>query len=143
MVQCCIINELLQDLSDVAKMNTKLGQSIVLVAEALVLREGLCQALNQGYNQIKYRGDSKILIDSINCLISVLWRIKFLVKEILHFATACSSISFKHLHQEANFLADAVNAVGHFTGFNSCMGSLSSFKCHVCLLSRSVRSWLL
>lgn len=44
------------------------------------------------------------------------WRIRVLVQDILKLASQCDQIRFSHVLREANFLADALAAVGHVDG---------------------------
>lgn len=58
-------------------------------------------------------GHLKILLDSINGVSQVPWRIKFLVQDIQQLTSSFNSISFKHIHREANFVANASTHYGH------------------------------
>lgn len=93
-----------------------IGFADVLVAEAMALREGLRQAILHGYSQIQVEGDSKIVIDCINGVFSIPWRIKMLIRDITTLAHSCQNITFKHIFREANFVADAIAESGHSLG---------------------------
>lgn len=92
-----------------------IGYSDVLTFKALALRQGLQQALNQGFLHIQVEGDSKIVIDSILQHIPTPWRIQFLVGDITALPKCCTNIYFSHIHCQANFLVDALAQSRHAT----------------------------
>lgn len=55
----------------------------ILIAEVMAFRDGILAIPNFGLQNLIVEGDSKTLIDSLNCKIDIPWRIKFLVLDIL------------------------------------------------------------
>ena len=82
----------------------------------MALREGLRQAVCKGFSNLLVEGDSQILLHSINCKMTAPWHIRVLVQDIVKLASQCDQIRFSHVLREANFLADALAAVGHVDG---------------------------
>ncbi|XP_024171567.1 uncharacterized protein LOC112177505 [Rosa chinensis] len=66
--------------------NKRIGQSGVLVAEAIALREGLHMALLHQHQNLLVEGDFKLLIDYIQGKSEVPWCIKALVQDIKQLA---------------------------------------------------------
>lgn len=70
-------------------------------------------------------GDSKTLIDALNGLIDIPWRIKFLVLDILDLVRLFLSIFFSHILREVNFVVDNLATLGHSTSsslsWNGCL----------------------
>ncbi|BBG93775.1 RNase H family protein [Prunus dulcis] len=89
------------------------GQVSITVAECLALRDGLAHAIHKGWRKILVKGDSKLIIDCVNNLVSVPWSISLLVQDIRLLSSYCEEISFKHISREANFTADAVASLGY------------------------------
>ncbi|KAI5338504.1 hypothetical protein L3X38_017775 [Prunus dulcis] len=88
-------------------------QVSITVAECLALRDGLAHAIHKGWRKILVEGDSKLIIDCVNNLVSVPWSISLLVQDIQVLSSYCEEISFEHIFQEANFTADVVASLGH------------------------------
>lgn len=110
-------------------MVKKLGTMEILVAEALGLRDGLLAIPNPASLHLSVEGDPKILIDAINGKIATLWKIKFLVLDIIFLSYRFASIGFNHIFREANFVADSFALLGHSASpslewFNSLMSYL-------------------
>ncbi|ONH91666.1 hypothetical protein PRUPE_8G128400 [Prunus persica] len=89
------------------------GQVSFTVAECLALRDGLAHAIHKGWQKILMEGDSKLIIDCVNNLVSVPWSISLLVQDIRLLNSYCEEISFQHIFREANFTADDVATLGH------------------------------
>lgn len=89
------------------------GQVSIIVAECLALRDGLAHAIHKGWRKMLVEGDSKLIIDCVNNLVSVPWSISILMHDIRLLNSYCEEISFKHIFREANFTADAVASLGH------------------------------
>ncbi|CAL2255073.1 unnamed protein product [Prunus armeniaca] len=85
---------------------------LVHVAKCLALRDGLAHAIHKGWQKILVEGDSKLIIDCVNNLVSVPWSISLLVQDIRLLSSYCKEVSFQHIFREANFTADAIASLG-------------------------------
>ncbi|BFG41450.1 hypothetical protein CerSpe_277240 [Prunus speciosa] len=89
------------------------GQMSITVTECLALRDGLAHAIHNGWRKILVEGDSKLIIDCVNNVVSIPWSISLLVQDIRVMSYYFEEISFQHIFREANFTADAVASLGH------------------------------
>ncbi|KAI5342021.1 hypothetical protein L3X38_009896 [Prunus dulcis] len=89
------------------------GQVSIIVAKCLALRDGLAHATHNGWRKILVEGDSKLIIDCVNNMVSIPWSISILVQDIWVLSSYCEEISFQHIFREANFTADVVASLGH------------------------------
>lgn len=85
----------------------------ITVVECLALRDGLAHALHNGWQKIFVEGDSKLIIDCVNNMVSVPWSSSLHVQDIRMLSTYCEEVSFQHIFREANFTADVVASLGH------------------------------
>ncbi|XP_062005578.1 uncharacterized protein LOC133722723 [Rosa rugosa] len=89
------------------------GNSTTPVAEATALRDSLITAKDKGFTRLEVEGDSKLVINAVNGIVTPPWRLLKLIEDIRTIATSFSQISFKHIYREANFIADAIANLGH------------------------------
>ena len=66
--------------------------------------------------RVEVEGDSKLVIDAVNGIVAIPWRILKLVQEIRFLRNFFDYISFKHIFRETNFVANAVANFGHKVG---------------------------
>ncbi|KAL6141054.1 hypothetical protein ACLB2K_059345 [Fragaria x ananassa] len=83
------------------------GNATIPTAEATALRDSRVEAKDQGFSNIQVESDSKLVIDAINGRISTPWRLLKIIQDIRMIAMSFTSISFKYIFREANFVADA------------------------------------
>ncbi|KAI5356434.1 hypothetical protein L3X38_009329 [Prunus dulcis] len=70
------------------------SQVSITVAECLALRDGLAHAIHNGWRKILVEGDSKLIIDCVNNVVSVPWSISLFVQDIRVLSSYCKEISF-------------------------------------------------
>ncbi|CAL8155365.1 unnamed protein product [Prunus armeniaca] len=92
---------------------TNSGQVSITVAECLALWDGLAHAIHNGWRKILVEGNSKLIIDCVNNVVSVPWSISLLVQDIRVLSSYCEEISFQHIFREANFTTNVVASLGH------------------------------
>ncbi|KAL6130662.1 hypothetical protein ACLB2K_069041 [Fragaria x ananassa] len=90
-----------------------LGTTTVPVAEAIVLRNSLIYAKNQGLSKIEVEGDSKLVIDVVNGVSSPPWKLLKFVQDIKAFSSSFEFVKFKYVFREANFVTNALANLGH------------------------------
>ncbi|XP_062005816.1 uncharacterized protein LOC133722997 [Rosa rugosa] len=101
------------DGSPVIAATKYVGNSTTPVAEATTLRDSLIAAKDKGFTRLEVEGDSKLVIDAVNGIVTLPWRLLKLIEDIRTIATSFSQISFKHIYREVNFVADAIADLGH------------------------------
>ncbi|XP_024200062.1 uncharacterized protein LOC112203306 [Rosa chinensis] len=89
------------------------GHASVPITEATALRDSLAAAKDKGFQFLEVEGDSKLVIDAVNGVSHPPWRLRKIIQDIRSLATSFSTITFKHVFREANFVADAVTTLGH------------------------------
>lgn len=67
---------------------------------------------NKKVSRISVEGDSKWIIDVMECRCGVPWRIQDTVEDIRGLASFFHYVTWKHIYPEANFMVDAINNVG-------------------------------
>jgi len=82
------------------------GDTSVLVAEARTLRNGLQEAVKQGFQYLEIEGDNIMVIQAIKGSTHMPWKISLIVKDILHFMKQLTHVSISHIYREANLAAD-------------------------------------
>ncbi|PRQ25970.1 hypothetical protein RchiOBHm_Chr6g0289481 [Rosa chinensis] len=75
-------------------VSKNLGHIDIHVAEAMVLREGLLRLSHVSSQAIIVEGDFKLLIDALNQKTSTLWRIKFVLQDIMELTRLFASVMF-------------------------------------------------
>ncbi|XP_004292219.1 PREDICTED: uncharacterized protein LOC101302904 [Fragaria vesca subsp. vesca] len=89
------------------------GTANVPLAEALTLRNNLLCAKEKGVLKVEVEGDSKLIIDIVNGVCDLPWRLLKVVQDIKLLSCHFESIRFKHVFREANFVANALANLGH------------------------------
>ncbi|CAL2236970.1 unnamed protein product [Prunus armeniaca] len=89
------------------------GQVSITVVECLALLDGLAHAFHNGWQKIFVEGDSKLIIDCVNNVVSVPWNVSLHVQDIRMLSTYCEEVSFQHIFREANFTVDVIASLGH------------------------------
>ncbi|KAL6206879.1 hypothetical protein ACLB2K_024125 [Fragaria x ananassa] len=91
----------------------KIGKTTVPIAKATALRDNLLTALDLGFHNLLFEGDSYIVINCVNGKFKCPWRLIQLIQVIRSLASSIHSISFQHVFREANFAANELVNFGH------------------------------
>lgn len=91
-----------------------IGHSLVIVAEALTLKEGLRQAICASHSHIIVKGDSKILIDNIKWIHSNFMACQVPCSSYLSSCKPMPSYLLCSFWREANFVANVIAKAGHY-----------------------------
>ncbi|KAL6207964.1 hypothetical protein ACLB2K_018916 [Fragaria x ananassa] len=85
----------------------------VPVAEVIALRNSLIYVKNQGLFKIEIEGDSKLVIDVVNEVLSPPWKLLKFVQNIKALSSSFKFVKFKHVFREVNFVANALVNLGY------------------------------
>ena len=91
----------------------KLPSRTAIEAKASTLLEGLKAAASLNCEYIVVEGDAATVIQCVKDSCPHPWKIKSQLREISRIASSFKEIKFSHIFREANFLADALAALGY------------------------------
>ncbi|XP_048448094.1 uncharacterized protein LOC125480896 [Pyrus x bretschneideri] len=86
--------------------------ALIFEVEAKGLREGLMFALRKGVLKIMVEGDSKLVIQVVQGMCSMLWNLEHTIEDIKWTPTKFSIIYWNHIFREANFVTDTFACQG-------------------------------
>ena len=91
---------------------THVGNSSIIVAECMALRDGILAAKNKGYSNLEIEGDLKIVIDCYNKRINISGFIMLLMEDILKLYQGLHIYECRHVYREANRTTDCLAKKG-------------------------------
>ncbi|KAL6145612.1 hypothetical protein ACLB2K_056298 [Fragaria x ananassa] len=89
------------------------GTTTVPVAEALALLNSLVYAKEQGFSKIEVEGNSKLVIDAVNGVLTPPWKLLKLIHDIKFLSNSFEFVCFQHVFRETNFVTNVLANLGH------------------------------
>lgn len=97
----------------IAAGTINMGESIVLLVEAMGLREGVKKAIEMGYRRIEVEGDNTIVIQALRGEIEKPWKISNLIRDTGKFQNLYGIVNIRHTYREGNKTTDWIANAGH------------------------------
>ena len=89
-----------------------LGNTSIILAECMTLRDGILASKNNGFVSLEIEGDSKIVIDCFNKMISAPCSIRVLMEDIYNLSRDLNIHSCHHVYRESNRTVDCLAKKG-------------------------------
>ena len=85
-----------------------LGNTSIIIAECMALRDGILATKNNGFLSLEIEGDSNIVIDYFDKMISVPCSVRILMEDIWKLSDDLNIYSCHYVYREANRTIDCI-----------------------------------